>query len=961
MANIGRRGWARSRTALMLAAAAATWSASATAQMQMPGSFAVNERGAATYTIPIKVPPGVAGVEPKLALIYNSQRGNGLLGIGWTLSGLSAITRCPQTPAQDPVQVAGAVKFDTTDRFCLDGQRLLVVSGTYGAASSEYRTELESFSKITAVGAAGGIAANGPEQFVVKTRTGLTMTYGGTVDSRLEAQGKTAMAVWSLNKVGDIKGNTYTVTYTEDSANGMSYPSRIDYTGNPGAGLAPSNVVSFDYETRTDSVVGYHMGSASKSTQRLAKIRTAISAGNTAVLEYRLTYLASASTGASRVDSVTQCSAAGLCLPSTKFVWSADSLGEWGSANNSAPSWANADGVKQFAGDFNGDGRTDFAFTHAGWQNTPILFANGDGTWTATSLTTPLLKGVATTNWINEATAVVLVGDFNADGKDDLAVRYPGSPVVPIFFSNGDGSFSVTDGLAPAWDASLKPATVLAGDFNGDGKTDLVFRRADWSTTPMLFSNGDGTWTATNMTTASGTSGLINNDGTTVLTGDFNGDGKSDLALKNPNWTSTPVFFSQGDGTWVVTTGATPSWASDRDAQMFAGDFNGDGKTDLLLRRAAGGWTTIPMLFAKGDGTWVATNLTPPSSAGTWINGPSNVVIADFNGDGKQDVAMSKGGWSTTPILFSVGDGTWKVINPAGAAFANVSEMVAGDFNGDGIADLSYRLNGWATRPIQFRPSSNGQLVSQITEGLGSGTVITTKALPQLASAYNRSYVATAPRVVITPPLPVVTESRQQGVAGESRTTRYTYDSAVAEMGTGRGFLGFAQVGAKDQEFGTWTETQYRLDWPYTGLQKARYVTKTYASSLINLSDSQTEYTCQNPAGAPASVAPGAGAAALTPGQAGNCVVTPGARYQVWASRSTERHNDLGATPLPGTRTEVSDVDKYGNAARVKVDALNGDGSASGHVKQTDIWYVNDETNWILGRPLRSSVKAVTP
>jgi hypothetical protein len=57
----------------------------------------------------------------------------------------------------------------------------------------------------------------------------------------------------------------------------------------------------------------------------------------------------------------------------------------------------------------------------------------------------------------------------------------------------------------------------------------------------------------------------------------------------------------------------------------------------------------------------------------------------------------------------------------------------------------------------------------------------------------------------------------------------------------------------------------------------------------------------------------------------------------------------------------VSDVDKYGNAGRVKVDALNGDGSASGHVKQTDTWYVNDETNWILGRPLRSSVKAVTP
>lgn len=933
------------------------------AQMQMPGSFAVNERGAATYTIPINVPPGVAGVEPKLALVYNSQRGNGLLGIGWTLSGLSAITRCPQTPAQDPVQVAGAVKFDTVDRFCLDGQRLLVVSGTYGAASSEYRTELESFGKVTAIGAAGGIAANGPEQFVVKTRAGLTMTYGGTADSRLEAQGKTVVAAWSLNKISDIKGNSYTVTYTEDSVNGMAYPSRIDYTSNSGAGLSPSNVVNFDYENRTDSVSGYHLGSVSKSTLRLTKIRTATAtaAGNTAVLEYRFAYSVSASTGASRIDSVTKCSAANLCLPSTMFAWSADSLGEWSSANNSAPSWANDNGVQQLVGDFNGDGRTDFAFTKVGWQSTPMLFANGDGTWTATNLTTPLLKGAATTTWINNVSAVVLVGDFDGDGKDDLAVRYPGNPVAPVFFSNGDGSFRVAGGTVPVWDSSTAAATVLAGDFNGDGKTDLVFRRNGWATTPVLFSNGDGTWTATNMGTASGTSGLINNDGTTVITGDFDGDGKRDLALKNLNWTSTPIFFSQGDGNWTVSTSATPGWASDKDAQMFAGDFNGDGKTDLLFRRAAGGWTTVPVLFSKGDGTWVATNITPPSGAGAWINGPSNVVIADFNGDGKQDVAMSKGGWSTTPILFSVGDGSWKVINPTSAAFANVSEMVAGDFNGDGIADLSYRLAGWSTRPIQFRSSSNGQLVTQVTEGLGAGTVITTRALPQLGAAYNRSHVATAPRVVITPPMPVVTESRQQGVAGESRTTRYAYDSAVVEVGTGRGFLGFARVSAKDQEFGTWTDTEYRLDWPYTGLPSARYVSKTFGASLINLSSTKTEYTCQNPAGAPASVAPGTGTAALAPGQPGNCVVAPGSRYQVWASRSTEGHNDLGGLPLPGSRTEVSDVDKYGNAGRVKVDALNGDGSASGHVKQTDTWYFNDEANWILGRPLRSSVKAVAP
>src|ERR1051325_5647321 len=84
-----------------------------------PGSFRVSESGAATYTIPIQVPPGVAGMQPQLALTYNSQAGNGLLGMGWSLSGLSAITRCPRTVAQDGVK--GGINYDWEDRSRPDG------------------------------------------------------------------------------------------------------------------------------------------------------------------------------------------------------------------------------------------------------------------------------------------------------------------------------------------------------------------------------------------------------------------------------------------------------------------------------------------------------------------------------------------------------------------------------------------------------------------------------------------------------------------------------------------------------------------------------------------------------------------------------------------------------------------------------------------------------------------------
>src|SRR5262245_48046657 len=109
--------------------------------MTLPGKFGVSGTGGAPYTIPIVVPPGTAGMIPSLSLTYTSQGANGLLGIGWSLDGLPSIGRCPKTLAQDGAR--GSIKYDANDRFCMDGQRLVVISGSYGADGSEYRTEIE--------------------------------------------------------------------------------------------------------------------------------------------------------------------------------------------------------------------------------------------------------------------------------------------------------------------------------------------------------------------------------------------------------------------------------------------------------------------------------------------------------------------------------------------------------------------------------------------------------------------------------------------------------------------------------------------------------------------------------------------------------------------------------------------------------------------------------------------------
>ena len=133
----------------------------AMAQMTVPGNFTVTSTGGANYTIPIVIPPGTAGMVPSLALEYSSETGgnsNGwlgasLLGVGWSLAGLPAMGRCPQTMAQDGV--IGSINYNANDRFCLEGQRLIAISGTYGGDGTEYRTELESFSLIISHGTAG--------------------------------------------------------------------------------------------------------------------------------------------------------------------------------------------------------------------------------------------------------------------------------------------------------------------------------------------------------------------------------------------------------------------------------------------------------------------------------------------------------------------------------------------------------------------------------------------------------------------------------------------------------------------------------------------------------------------------------------------------------------------------------------------------------------------------------------
>lgn len=177
-----------------------------------PGSFSVTDGGAASYSIPIEIPPGTNGMAPNLALAYSSQGENGLFGVGWGLEGLSVIHRCPKTLAADGFN--GSVRLDGSDEFCLDGDRLVLVGGTHGQSGAEYRGEKEIWSRVIVEGTVGG----GPLSFRVWTKAGRILEYGTSPDSRLE--NSSTVESWHLNKVSDRFGNYYTISYEKNPSLG---------------------------------------------------------------------------------------------------------------------------------------------------------------------------------------------------------------------------------------------------------------------------------------------------------------------------------------------------------------------------------------------------------------------------------------------------------------------------------------------------------------------------------------------------------------------------------------------------------------------------------------------------------------------------------------------------------------------------------------------------------------------
>ena len=756
-----------------------------------PGNFAVAPSGAATYTIPITVPPGVSGMQPSIALTYDSRGGNGPLGVGWNLTGLSAIHRCAATIDTDGYK--GGINLDGNDRFCLHGQRLVAVSGAYGANGTEYRTERETFTKVISYGAQG----SGPAYFKAWTKGGQVLEYGFTSDARLAVSTSATVITWSVNKIQDAVGNYLSVTYFTSAPNnnsnnpidGIAYnPSRIDYTGNTAAGLVTSRAVIFQYEERWDQSPSHVGGIGIYNRWRLSHVVT--QANGQTVRDYQLSYDSAGAAGATRLTRVTECGSDGVCLSPTTFNWNSPGNGTF-STVSLAVGTINRDYATLVRGDFNGDGKTDFIRQdNTAWGGGAAVFlSRGGGAFTTVNLAAGAF---------NRDNTTLIPGDFDGDGKTDF-IRQDNTAWgggAAVFLSRGEGGFATVNLAAGAFNRDF--ATLIPGDFDGDGRADFIRQdNTAWGGGATVFlSRGAGAFA-----TVSLAAGAFNRDNTSLTPGDFNGDGRTDFIRQdNAAWGGGgAVFLSRGAGVFAIVNLAA---GVNRDKYtLITGDFNGDGKTDFI-RQDVEGWG-VPLL-SKGDGTFVIINT--GLDTGTISRDSTSLIPGDFNGDGRTDFIRqsdtTRGGGATVFLsTYLDAKGFTQVELAAGPYNRDHATLITGDFNGDGRTDFITQtdasLGGGGALAMGTPTNTATDVIAGITTGLSTQiTNITYKPLTD-ASVYTTgpSYTQDQYPVVmdLQAPIYVVASYQASDGLGGLNTTSYRYGGAKMHL-TGRGYLGFETV-----------------------------------------------------------------------------------------------------------------------------------------------------------------------
>jgi RHS repeat-associated protein len=753
---------------------------------QFEGQLTVDRNGAASYSLPLWVVPGTVGMEPKLSLNYSSQSGIGIAGYGWSLGGLSTISRGSKTRYEDGLGQVKGVTFTNNDAFYLDGQRLIVVGGDNGVAGSTYHTEIESFSRI---------AYNG-SSFTVWTKAGLKMEYGNGNYSAFTPTGATAPLSWHISRISDTTGNYIEFFYTDEMVDGVkevAHIDRINYTIRTGMTAYAS--VRFIYGARSDPSKVFVSGAIISNTKRINQI-DCYYGENSVIRSYVFEYDEDSNKTKRNFLKKIRAVAGGHSLPALNFTYETPSEGAWTDVSGpfTQPYAIAKDGSKTGVGfiDLNGDGRSDYIATKYNSSNNPIYNeykanASGQG-WTTSS--TYALPGVFCLAWDGRSDCGSRFVDLNQDGLVDLifsAKEANGSVSRYAYINTGSGWAGACGGNEPDWRLPADAAISAFGqtnqsiednggrfiDINGDGAVDFV-----WSNTSgsgCYLNNGFGQinpgnpskWTrndawAPKIKTQN--SGFI----------DINGDGLPDqvmrysvqsvgndliaVALNSPSGFTNENYKSGSMADSLSSWGALAQfippvtlmygYPSSVPLVEFA-DLNGDGLVDIVANDHA--------YYNTGKGWTEAAAIDSNMPLICYVNGQvvrAGSAFLDINGDGMVDHVYSLQG-SNAKVCYGRSNGFSEPFDYNLPHFLVPSDKTksAGvdfvDLNCDGVPDQIWSVQDSNGSNLYTGASINntkysGRLV-KVTTGLGVNAAINYKPLTD-ASVYTR--------VAPQPPLP---------------------------------------------------------------------------------------------------------------------------------------------------------------------------------------------------------------
>ncbi len=765
------------------------------------GEANVSNVGAAEYNVQLFTPPGTNGMVPSLSLNYNSQSGDGLLGLGWSFSGLSAISRSNKDKYFD--NTIEPIKLSINDVYILDGQRMIKQPGPSGPNAAMYKTETIDYSLITAYNVLG----NGPAYFEMITKEGKKIEFGNSINARSLDNASASVIIWRMNKVTDQSGNYMEFIYDPSFETRIS---EIKYTGNATSGILPYNTLKFFYGERSDKITQYFAGKDLYKGLLLEKIEM-YTEGNVLTKSYELKYTYNSEV--SRLNEIIEKGGDGSQLNSTIFKYGESALNN---LQNIVVQNNDFFTCSEFiSSDYNNDGAEEL---NAFKLNKQIISGVISSIYTTTNQFSNFGIGI---NFNTNHDQVIVNPsildnnlnfsncDFDGDGKTEIV--YYNSINLKTFLN-----FSTNSRINLTNRSNGKKYNHLFGDFNGDKATDVIYNFLGvnlWSISLPFLSSLDN-----DVTNNSNPPALTDLSKSTVM--DFNGDGKDDIVFFKTNG-FIDVFSVEGNPSSGYTWSSIASGYFSTLGDDYFGDFNGDGKGDVLHFNSG----NAQIAYSNGTGLPAASTATAFALACT---SSDKIIAADFNGDGKCDIFIARTNGSCT-IKQNNGDNTFFDYNFTCVSFASISDInfVVLDANGDGKKDLfiRHKSNSISGDLYLFRANDKQHLLEKVCDGFNNVTEFTYNRLNDGNGNYTVGTSSIYPLADINSSMPIVSKLTKN-VGNNPIITDYKYTEGITDKKV-RGFVGFKKMEMVNLAFGTRMENFYALhpinSMPYLSIQR-RYV-----------------------------------------------------------------------------------------------------------------------------------------